>query len=210
MTSKKPYFPQLFWDNVFRIQNWLSRESIVRLYIIGILFFWTNTLMYSFKIHREHHTRIQKVWQRGVQIWRFFLVDEGREVSNKYHHQPASKTSFKWRFSGVLIMVQNWMLGSFVILQGIRTSIAKKPYIFVIFQGGLDPLLPTSWETICVRIFSASELNCTTVISLTFCIKLCCCKNIGKGIIISNDFKSCSIQIVMIFLCHSPFKCQQF
>ena len=28
-------------------------------------------------------------------------------------------------------------LGSFVILQGLRTSIAKKPYIFVIFRGGV-------------------------------------------------------------------------
>ena len=27
-------------------------------------------------------------------------------------------------------------LGSFMIFQGIRTSIAKKPYIFVIFQWG--------------------------------------------------------------------------
>ena len=33
-----------------------------------------------------------------------------------------------------------WFICSFVIFQGIRTSIAKKPYIFVIFQGGLDPL----------------------------------------------------------------------
>ena len=36
-------------------------------------------------------------------------------------------------------------LGSFVIFQGIRTSIAKKPYISVIFQwggGGLDSLSP--------------------------------------------------------------------
>ena len=30
-----------------------------------------------------------------------------------------------------------WQLCDF---QGIRTSIAKKPYIFVIFQGGSDPL----------------------------------------------------------------------
>ena len=33
-------------------------------------------------------------------------------------------------------------LGSFVIFQGIRTSIAKKPYIFVIFKGGPEPLSP--------------------------------------------------------------------
>ena len=31
--------------------------------------------------------------------------------------------------------IECW-LGSFVIFQGMRTSIAQKPYIFVIFQGG--------------------------------------------------------------------------
>ena len=31
--------------------------------------------------------------------------------------------------------IECWF-GSFVIFQGIRTSVAKKPYIFVIFQGG--------------------------------------------------------------------------
>ena len=29
-----------------------------------------------------------------------------------------------------------WMLGSFVIFQGIWTRIAKESYIFVIFRGG--------------------------------------------------------------------------
>ena len=44
--------------------------------------------------------------------------------------------------AGVPMMAQ---LRSFVIFQGIQTSIAKKPYIFVIFQGGgLDPLPPHS------------------------------------------------------------------
>ena len=37
--------------------------------------------------------------------------------------------------------IECW-LGSFVTFQGIRTSIAKKPYIFQIFQGGPDPLSP--------------------------------------------------------------------
>ena len=37
--------------------------------------------------------------------------------------------------------------------QGIRTSIAKKPYIFVIFQGvGPDPLSPL-WIRACHRLF---------------------------------------------------------
>ena len=36
------------------------------------------------------------------------------------------------------------LLGSCVILQGIRTSIVQKPYIFVIFQGGSGPPVPRS------------------------------------------------------------------
>ena len=37
--------------------------------------------------------------------------------------------------------IECW-LGSFVIFQGIRTSIAKKPYIFVIFRGFGPPVFP--------------------------------------------------------------------
>ena len=37
-------------------------------------------------------------------------------------------------------MALHWMLAWYVISQWNRTSIAKKPYIFVIFQGGPDPL----------------------------------------------------------------------
>ena len=54
--------------------------------------------------------------------------------------------------NGVLLAGPCWpniecWLGSFVIFQGIQSSIAKKPFIFVIFQGGgggggLDPLSP--------------------------------------------------------------------
>ena len=42
--------------------------------------------------------------------------------------------AFRWRADDGQSL--NAGLGSFVIFQGIRTSIAKKPYIFVIFQGG--------------------------------------------------------------------------
>ena len=45
------------------------------------------------------------------------------------HNRPASETPL------------TCLLGSFVIFQGMRASIAKKSYIFVIFQGGMkaDP-----------------------------------------------------------------------
>ena len=39
-----------------------------------------------------------------------------------------------------------------MIFQGIRTSFAKKPYIFVIFQGGLDPLSPTPSGSVHVKV----------------------------------------------------------
>ena len=37
--------------------------------------------------------------------------------------------------------IECW-LGSFVFFKGVRTSIAKKPYIFVIFQGWGGPFPP--------------------------------------------------------------------
>ena len=47
-------------------------------------------------------------------------------------------------------MAFRW-LGSFVIFQGIWTGIAKKPHIFVIFQGGRgggpDPLYPSTQDS---------------------------------------------------------------
>ena len=42
----------------------------------------------------------------------------------------------KWRFAGVLMMAQHCWLRSFLILQGILISIAKKPYISYDFSGG--------------------------------------------------------------------------
>ena len=42
---------------------------------------------------------------------------------------------FRWR-------ADDGRFGSFVIFKGIQTSIAKKPYIFAIFQGGVQPPVP--------------------------------------------------------------------
>ena len=71
----------------------------------------------------------------------------------------GSKYRFNWaiigptaKHHGILLVGRWWpkiecWLGSFVIFQGIRTSIAKKPYVFVIFfsgggGGGPDPPVP--------------------------------------------------------------------
>ena len=81
---------------------------------------------------------------------------------NAGHHRTASKTSLKWRFAGGPMMANQWRLASgpmmthkwrfagrpmmaqhwilawwlYFFFQWIRTSIAKKPFSFVIFQGG--------------------------------------------------------------------------
>ena len=61
------------------------------------------------------------------------------------HYRPNSETPFY----GVSLAGRSWpnnecWLCSFVTFQGagILTSIAKKPNMFVILQGGLDPLPP--------------------------------------------------------------------
>ena len=52
------------------------------------------------------------------------------------HHRPTSETPFKWP------IIECW-LGSFVIFQGILTSIAKKHYIFCDFSGRVQTPCPS-------------------------------------------------------------------
>ena len=79
--------------------------------------------------------------------------EERREDSNTAISGPLSAPPAKQHLNGVSLADRWWpniecWLGSLVVLQGIQTSIAKKPYIFVIFQGGggggPDPLPPPS------------------------------------------------------------------
>ena len=84
------------------------------------------------------HALIQKVLSEGSNSDKIFWEERG----SKNHQKqaiiwPASKTPLKWHFTFRPIMahIECW-LGSFAIFQGMRTSIAKKPYIFLIFQRG--------------------------------------------------------------------------
>ena len=78
-----------------------------------------------------------------------FLADEGRE---EYHYKlaiigpPAKRYINGFSLAGWWWPIIKCWLGSFLILQGIRASIAKEPYIFVIFQWGPDPLSPPSLD----------------------------------------------------------------
>ena len=67
--------------------------------------------------------------------------------------------------NGVSLAGRRWpniecWLGSFVIFQGIRTSITKKTYIFVVFffrgVGGLNPLSPL-WIRTCQKTNKMKE-----------------------------------------------------
>ena len=84
--------------------------------------------------------------QRGSNFENVFLVDEG----SKYHFKRAIiGPPAKRHLNCVSLACRCWpniecWLGSFVIFQGIRTSIAKKPHIFVIFQRGSRPPGPPS------------------------------------------------------------------
>ena len=97
-----------------------------------------------------------KVLSEGVQLWQRFYRGKRRSKQiplKADHHRPAIEMPFKWRFAGGSIMVHNWMLAwQLCDFQGIRTSIAKKPYVLLFFGGGggggpeptfplLDPLM---------------------------------------------------------------------
>ena len=59
-----------------------------------------------------------------------------------FRGDPTLTTFFKWRFAGGPMMVIHLILACFEIFQGIRTSIAKKHYMFVVLQEGSGPPAP--------------------------------------------------------------------
>ena len=82
-------------------------------------------------------------FQRGLNFDKFFLlVDEGREDQLVTIATPAKrhKMAFRWRADDGPTLNAGSLAA---IFQVIRSCIAKKPYIFIIFQGVLDPLPPT-------------------------------------------------------------------
>ena len=86
----------------------------------------------------------RKYCQRGSNS-DIFLVDAGREDQNTTKSGPSSscqrsaiEMAFHWHADDGPTLNAD-LVGSFVILCGIRTRIAKKPYIFVIFSGGGGP-----------------------------------------------------------------------
>ena len=111
-----------------------------------------------------------RIWS-GSELWQqfffFFFKGERIQISQKAgHHRPASETPL----NGVSLACWWWpnvecWLGSFWEFQGIRSSIAKKFYVFVIFQvgggGGPDPLSPLwirAWDRIvCLHLLRYTE-----------------------------------------------------
>ena len=66
----------------------------------------------------------------------FFLVDEGRDDHNTTKKEPLLAGQQN-AIEMVSLAVQGWPnIECWLGFQAIWTSIAKKPYIFVIFQGG--------------------------------------------------------------------------
>ena len=82
-------------------------------------------------------------------VFVIFVSGEGREDPNTTYSGPSSARqrnaiymAFRWRADN------GPTLNAGLILQGICTSIAKKPYSFVSFQGGPDPLSPSSLSSL--------------------------------------------------------------
>ena len=87
----------------------------------------------------------RKFCQRGSNI--VFYKEKRIQIALKAgHHRPVSEMPFKWRFAGGPMGANHWMLAwQLCDFQGIWTSIAKKPYIFVIYQGRVWTRSPPLW-----------------------------------------------------------------
>ena len=87
----------------------------------------------------------RKFFQWGPAMTTFVcFFNEERHYKRAIIGPPAKR-----HLNGVWLAGRWWLniecwLGSFVVLQGIKTSIAKQPYIFVIFQGSRPPVPPPS------------------------------------------------------------------
>ena len=81
-----------------------------------------------------------------IYYYYYYLVDEGREDPSTTISGPSStrqRNAIKWRFAGVPMMAQHWMLAwQLCGFQGIQNSIAKKPYIFCEFSDPPPPSHP--------------------------------------------------------------------
>ena len=103
----------------------------------------------------------RKFSQRGSNFDNFFnlMRGEGIQIPLLYvgNHWPASELPFKW----LSLACQGWpnIECWLVIFQGIRTSIAKKPYIFVIFQVGSGPHVPLSGSAHQLYIYKCTRLE---------------------------------------------------
>ena len=88
----------------------------------------------------------------GVQLWQlFFKVNEGSNTAISGPPTTCQRNA-TWRFAGGPMVAQHWMLDlyicSFVIFQGIRTSIALETLYFWFFSTGgrgPDPLSPMAF-----------------------------------------------------------------
>ena len=117
----------------------------------------------------------RKFFQRGSNFFYVFFVcfffSWVGERGSKYHYKRAIiGPPAKRHLNGVSLAGRWWpntacWLVSFVVLQGIRTNTAKKPYIFVIFLGGGGgggggsvPSAPL-WICVCFRFPAKPEVQ---------------------------------------------------
>ena len=109
----------------------------------------THILIQSTKLMTKIHMRgSRKFFSEGVPLFYVCISWLGERGSEYHYKRVIIGQQEKRNLYGISLAGRWWLntecwLESFVRLQGIRTNIAKKPYIFVIFKGGPDPCPPS-------------------------------------------------------------------
>ena len=143
---------------------WNRDITVISLRIIRLtlclLFFFKNIIFG--KVLNTIHARIQKVLPQRVQLWRFFIVDEGRK-DPKYHYKRAIIGPLaKRHLNGVSLAcrcvpnIECW-LGSVVIFRGSGPVLLRNPTFLWFLRGGGPDALPPSGSVHAVRVSNSSD-----------------------------------------------------
>ena len=152
----------MFWKWNFKVRPWVL---LVMKMVIMFPYIVFSTLMWQMVCADPES------FVRGSYFDNVFFYSWWGEGWSKYHYKRAIIGPPAKHFFCLSLACQWWLAWRLCDLQGIWTSIAEKPYIFVIFQGGSGPPVPPLWiRQWMVRICSGKKLEIVksfeTIISL--------------------------------------------
>ena len=116
-------------------------HSLLRVLVFRLKKRWALASNAASNNYSEKRVRLRRLMhgprqlcQRGSNYDNLFLVDEWRTdpnttLSGQYNHRHASETPFKWRFAGVPMMAQHWIILALWLFRGYGPVLLRNPIL---------------------------------------------------------------------------------